>query len=188
MEIEKPGRVSSRRVYSGRVVNLDIDTVRFPDGSEGELEMIRHPGASAVVPLLDDRSVADPRVVLIKQYRYAAHGFMYEIPAGRLDRGEAPERCAHRELEEEAGYRAENLEHLVTIFTTPGFTDERIHLFLAWSLTRSQTRHERDEFLSVETMALSGALQMVAAGGISDAKTAIALLLTSQRLSLLRSR
>jgi ADP-ribose pyrophosphatase len=169
-------RRGSRRIYSGRVLNLDIDTVQFPDGSVGELEIIRHPGASAVIPLLDDPGVADPRIVLIRQYRYAADGFVYEIPAGRLDAGESPEMCARRELEEEAGYRAANVTPLVSILTTPGFTDERIHLFVAWGLTRTNQRHEPDEFLTVVDLPLSQVLRMLAAGEIPDGKTAIAIL------------
>src|SRR5256885_8063383 len=102
-----PGRVESRRVYTGKVVSLDVDTVRFPDGSTGELEMIRHPGASAVVPFLSDPMSADPQVLLIRQYRYAADGYLYEIPAGRLNRGEDPRNCAARELKEETGCTAQ---------------------------------------------------------------------------------
>src|SRR5256885_1987407 len=103
-----PGRVESRRVYTGKVVSLDVDTVRFPNGSTGELEMVRHPGASAVVPFLSDPTGADPQVLLIRQYRYAADGYLYEIPAGRLDRGEAPVDCAARELKEATGWTGQN--------------------------------------------------------------------------------
>ena len=100
---EEPGKISSRRVYAGRVINLDVDTVRFPGGSTGELEMIRHSGASAVVPFLSDPEGDDPQILLIKQYRYAANGYLYEIPAGRLESGEDPAACAERELREETG-------------------------------------------------------------------------------------
>ena len=169
-------RVSTRRVYSGRVLNLDIDTVRFPNGSVGELEMIRHPGASAVVPFLSDPVGDDPQVMLIRQYRYAAERYLYEVPAGRLEKNEPPDECARRELREETGCEAERVEHLVTIYTTPGFTDERIHLFMAVGLNRGETAHEADEFIEVETMALSRALSLVERGEIQDAKTALALL------------
>ncbi len=174
--MSQTGRRASRRVYSGRVLNLDIDTVQYPDGSIGDLEIIRHPGASAVVPVLDDPGVADPRIVLIRQYRYAANGFVYEIPAGRLDPGESPEACARRELEEEAGYRAAQLTLLLSLLTTPGFTDERIHLFAAWGLTRTDQRHEPDEFLTPMDLPLSQVLRMLGDGEIPDAKTAAAIL------------
>ncbi|MGQ0640219.1 MAG: NUDIX hydrolase [Gemmatimonadaceae bacterium] len=174
--MDESARVSSRRVYSGRVLNLDIDRVAFPDGSEGELEIIRHPGASAVIPLLDEPNAANPGVVLIRQYRYAAGGFVYEIPAGRLEPGELPIACARRELEEEAGYRAARIQPLVSILTTPGFTDERIHLFAAWGLTRGEQRHERDEFLEPVEYPFSEVMEMLRRGEIPDAKTAFALL------------
>src|ERR1041384_5998444 len=96
-----PGGVKSTRVYTGRIVSLDVDVVRYPDGSTGELEMIRHPGASAVVPFLSDPAGDDPQILLIKQYRYAAEQYLYEIPAGRLDAGEDPKMCAEPELREE---------------------------------------------------------------------------------------
>lgn len=172
----QPGKISSRRVYTGKVINLDIDTVRFPDGSVAELEMVRHPGASAVVPFLSDPAGDDPQLLLIKQYRYAADGFIYEIPAGRLDEGEDPADCARRELREETGCTAERVEYMYTMFTTPGFTDEKIHLFMAVGLTRGEAGPEADEFLEVETVTLSRALEMVERGEIKDAKTALALL------------
>lgn len=169
-------KLSSRRLYTGKVLNLDLDSVRFPDGSTGELEMIRHPGASAVVPFLSDPDGADPQVLLIKQFRYAAEGFLYEVPAGRLDAGEEPEACARRELREETGCTAERLERLTTIYTTPGFTDERIHLFMAVGLARGDAEREKDEFMEVETMTLSGALELIERGSIMDGKTICALL------------
>lgn len=119
------GQVGSRRVYTGR--SLDVDSVSFPNGTTGELEMIRHSGASAVLPFLNDPDGDDAEVLLIRQYRYATGGYILEIPAGRLDRGELPLACASRELKEETGYTADHLDPLMTIFTTPGFTDERIY-------------------------------------------------------------
>jgi ADP-ribose pyrophosphatase len=168
--------VKSTRLYSGRVINVDIDTVRFPDGSEGELEMVRHPGASAVVPVLSDPEGEDPQILLIRQYRYAAEGFVYEIPAGRLDPGEPPEQCARRELREETGCTAEQMRHIYTFYTTPGFTDEKIHAFLATGITRGESTLERDEFVEVVTMPISRALAMIRDGEIVDAKTALSLL------------
>ena len=169
-------RIASRRAYSGRVVNVDIDTVRFPNGSTGELEMVRHPGASAVVPFLSDPRSDDPQILLIKQYRYAADEFIYEIPAGKLDGDEDPQICAARELREETGCTAEQIEHLYTFFTTPGFTDERIHAFMATGLKRGRVAHEKDEFMSLETVTLSQALELIKAGELKDAKSALAIL------------
>jgi ADP-ribose pyrophosphatase len=169
-------RLASRRVYTGRLINVDIDTVEFPNGSVGELEMVRHPGASAVVPFLSDPSGDDPQILLIKQYRYAADDFIYEIPAGKLDGGEDPRVCAERELREETGCTAAKIEHLYTFFTTPGFTDERIHAFMATGLTRGDVSHEKDEFMSVETVTLSNALELIKTGEVKDAKSALAIL------------
>lgn len=169
-------RISSRRVHTGRVIDLDVDRVRFPDGSEGELEIIRHPGASAVVPFLSDPAGPDPQVLLLKQYRYATGGTLYEIPAGRLEPGELAEACAKRELLEETGCTAASIVPLTSMWTTPGFTDERIHLFLASGITRGEARREADEFMEVEAMSLASALRMIERGEIQDAKTALGLL------------
>ena len=173
---EQPGRIGSRRVYTGKVISLDVDVVRFPDGSVGELEMIRHPGASAVVPFLSDPRGEDPQILMIRQYRYAAEGYLLEIPAGRLDPGEDPRDCALRELKEETGCSAEQVDHLFTMYTTPGFTDEKIHLFMATGLVAGESKRESDEFLDLEPMPLSRALKLVEAGEIKDAKTALGLL------------
>ena len=177
---ETPGRVSRRPVHRGPVVDLGIDTVRFPDGSLGELEMIRHSGAAAVLPLLDS-GAADPRVVLVRQYRYAAGGWLYEVPAGRPHHaGESWEACARRELLEEAGLIAGELRLLTSIWTTPGFTDERIHLFLATNLSEGQTSYDADEFIERAVMPLSEALQRVGTGEIGDAKTICTLLFAAR--------
>jgi ADP-ribose pyrophosphatase len=168
--------VSSRRIYTGRVLNLDLDTVRFPNGSVGELEMIRHPGASAVVPFLDDPVAPDPVLLLIHQFRHAADRYVWEVPAGRLEPGELPEACARRELEEEAGVVAAELRRLTTIYSTPGFTDERIHLFLATGLTGGATRHEPDEFVEVRHLRWSEVLSLIEQGEITDGKTLVSLM------------
>jgi ADP-ribose pyrophosphatase len=168
--------VSSKRLYSGRIVNLDLDTVRFPDDSVGQLEMLRHPGAAAVVPFLDPPGGADPRAVLIRQFRHAADGYIWEVPAGRLDAGEPPEACAARELEEETGMRARRLERITTIYTTPGFTDERIHLFLADGLEPGAEHREADEFMELHTLRWSQVLGMIERGEIADGKTLVSLL------------
>jgi len=174
-EIE-PGKVGSRRIHTGRIITVDTDTVRFPDGSIAELDMVRHPGASAIVPFVTDLGAADPELLLIKQYRYAAEQYLYEIPAGRLDPGEAPEHCAARELREETGCTANRIDFLFTMYTTPGFTDERIHVFMAAGLERGETAHEADEFMTIESVPLSRALQLIEDGQIKDGKTALGIL------------
>src|SRR5690554_3296665 len=107
--------IRSSRIHTGRVIAVDVDQVEFPDGSTGSLDMIRHPGAAAVIPMLDPVTDPDPRVLLIRQFRHAADGYIWEIPAGTLSPGEKPEACAHRELIEEAGYRAGKLTYLTAI-------------------------------------------------------------------------
>lgn len=173
-------RLSSRLIHHGRVIDLHADTVRFPDGTIGEMDIVRHPGASAIVPFLDDPGSEDPTILLIRQYRYAAGGYVWEVPAGRLDGDEAPERCAVRELGEETGCTASAVEYLYTMYTTPGFTDEVIHVFMATGLERGETRHEHDEFMEVVPMRLSEAMERIRNGEISDAKTALALLYTAR--------
>jgi len=169
-------QLAHRRIYTGRVVQLDVDTVRYPDGSTGEMEMLRHPGAAAVLPFASDPRGADPTVLLIRQYRYATGGALFEIPAGRLDPGEDPEHCARRELQEEVGVTAGRLERLTTIWTTPGFTDERIHLFWAADLAAGAHAREADEFIEVVPKPLSEVLGMVRNGEICDGKTVVAIL------------
>src|SRR3970040_708848 len=135
-------QIAPRRIYTGRVVNLDVDTVRYPDGSAGELEMLRHPGAAAVLPFASDPRGADPTVLLIRQYRYATGGALLE-------------------LQEEVGVTAGRLERLTTIWTTPGFTDERIHLYWAADLAAGAHAREPGEFIEVVPTPLSDALRVV---------------------------
>ena len=169
-------RLSRRVVHDGRVVHLGVDRVRFPDGSTGELELVEHSGAAAILPLIGDPDAADPEILLIRQYRYAAGGSLYEVPAGTLDPGDGSwEECARRELLEETGYEAEGLRRLTWIFTTPGFTDEIIHLVLATGLTEREASRDRDEFMEVVRMPLSHALSMVRDSEIVDAKSMVTL-------------
>ena len=168
--------VSSERLYSGRIISLDRDTIQFPDQSTGQLEMIRHPGAAAVVPFLDEPRAPDPRIYLIRQFRHAANGYIWEIPAGRLDPGETPATCAQRELEEEIGMTADVLARLTTIYTTPGFTDEKIHLYLAHELKKGTHKREADEFMEVQIRRWSEAMNMIRNGEILDGKTLVALM------------
>ena len=171
----------SEPVYQGRIFNLNLDTVRFPDGSTGVLEMVRHPGASAVVPFLDDPGDPDPRILLIRQFRHAADGELWEVPAGRLDPGESPDACAARELEEETGFTASALVPLLPLWTTPGFTDEKIHLFAATGLRPGEHRRESDEFLEVHQLRWSEVAGRLEGGEVRDAKTLAALFLAGRR-------
>jgi ADP-ribose pyrophosphatase len=159
-----------RNIYTGKVVTLNVDTVQLPNGFTVDLETIRHPGAAAVVPLKDDGTV-----VMIRQFRHAAGGFIYEIPAGKLDRGEEPLKCAARELEEEVGYRAASFELLSSIFTAPGFADEVIHVYKASGLTKGTQHLDRDEVLEIIEMPLSDAIKKIQDGTIRDGKTIIGL-------------
>jgi len=176
MGSDAPERMRTRRAYDGRLIKLDVDTLRGPAKNEFDLEVIRHPGAAAIVPLLSDRKAQDPSILLLEQYRYAAGGQIWEIPAGVLEPGEDPMECARRELLEETGATAATLEHLTTIFTTPGFADERIHLFLASEITVGETNHQHDEFIQVRARPLSEVLRMIRDGTIVDAKSIVAIL------------
>jgi ADP-ribose pyrophosphatase len=162
--------LSTKRMYTGKVLKLDLDTVALPNGRTTELEILRHPGASAVVPLKEDG-----RVVLIRQLRHAAGGFIYEIPAGKLDPQEDPRVCAARELEEEVGYCAGHLELLTSIWTAPGFTDEVIHIYLGTHLEVGKQNLDHDEVLEIVEWPLEVAMAKILDGTIRDAKTIIGL-------------
>jgi len=173
---EQPGRLGGERQWQYRFLDAHVDRVRYPDGSAGEQVLIHHPGAAAVLPVLSDFDGPDPQVLLIKQYRYATDGYLWEIPAGRLEPNERPEDCARRELLEEVGCRCDRLVPLTSIWTAPGFTNEKIHLFAATGLTQGASAREADEFMEVHTLPMSRVLTMVRDGEITDAKTIATLL------------
>lgn len=174
--MEKPVETRVETLYEGRIVRLYRKTVRLPHGGEARLEIVHHPGAAAVVPLH-----ADGTVTLVHQYRHAVGDWLYELPAGLLEAGEPPMACAARELEEEAGLTAAALAPLATYHTTPGFTDEVVHLFLATGLTPCAQRLEADELLTLERLPLWEALAR-AGGGTGDGKTLIGLMLAARHL------
>lgn len=169
-------RISSRRVYDGKVLALDVDEVEEPGGVRAVREVVRHRGSVAALPVR-----ADGRVVLVRQYRYAVDADVWELPAGRLDPGETPEAGARRELVEEVGLRAGEMEPLVTFFTTPGFCDERIHVFRATALAEVPPEPEADERIEPAAFELAEALAMIRRGEVREGKTLVALLLESER-------
>jgi ADP-ribose pyrophosphatase len=172
--------VSRRLAYQGRSIAVWQEQTTLPNGAVADLDIVRHPGASAVVPFEDDG-----RVLMLRQYRHAAGGTIWEVPAGKLD-GDTPERCAAKELEEEAGRRAGRLEKLGWIWTTPGFTDEKIHLFAAFDLTEVPHAREELEVIEVVPMPLEEALALIWRGELNDAKSALALIHAARRLGRLR--
>ena len=169
--------VTSEPVYLGRVVRLYVDTVRLPDGREAQREIVRHPGAVAMVPVLPSGEV-----VLVRQYRHAAGRVLLEIPAGTLEPDEEPEEAASRELQEEIGYEPGSLIRLAGEYTAPGYTTELIHIYLATGLKPSSLAQDSDEFLEVVRLPLDEAVRRVEDGTIEDGKTIIGLLLAARRL------
>ncbi|RJP21392.1 MAG: NUDIX hydrolase [Candidatus Abyssobacteria bacterium SURF_5] len=165
------------KIYCGRVVDLSVETIQYPDGSGAKREVVRHPGAVAVVPLLSPHEV-----ILIRQFRYCAGAVLWEIPAGTLERGEDPTECAHRELIEEVGYRAREMERLCAFYTSPGFCNEFLHVFAARNLEPAKAELDKDEQIEAHPVALSEAFRKIDAGEIVDAKTIIGLLKIRQRL------
>lgn len=173
-------RLARRDVFRGRVVEVSVDRVRMPDGREVEMELVRHPGSAAVLPLAEEAGGGEA-VLLLRQYRYATGGWLLEIPAGKLDPGESAEECARRELVEETGWSAGELEPLGELWPSPGVSDERISLFVARRLTPASQDLEDDELLTVERLPLATAISRAAAGEIDDAKTVAALLRLAAR-------
>jgi len=167
----------STLVKKGRVFDFFTENITLPNGVTMDMEIVRHPGAAAIVPLMEDHSV-----LLIKQYRHAVGGYIWEIPAGTLDPGEDAHRCAIRELTEETGYAARHVERLAQITPLPAYSDERIHLFLATGLTRAEQHLDADELLTVHRVEYGRAVKMIAEGEIQDAKTIAGLQLAAGRL------
>lgn len=165
----------SNQVYSGRIVNVSVEKVALSDGSEVTREVVQHPGAVAIVPM-----ISPAEVILIKQFRYCARGAIWEIPAGTLEPGETPLACAERELIEETGYRAGKMKSLGGFYTSPGFCTEFLHIFLASELEACGSKLDADEQIEVYTMPMEEALRKIEEGEIIDAKTIIGLLGTDR--------
>jgi ADP-ribose pyrophosphatase len=167
--------LKSTRLYEGKIINLRVDTVELPDKKYSKREIVEHSGAAAVVPL-----TIDGHVILVKQFRKPVEEIIYEIPAGRLEPKESAERCALRELAEETGYTVGSLEKLASFYTSPGFSDEIIHIYLASDLTEGNAQPDEDEYLEVIKIPLEEALEMISRGEIKDSKTMIGLLMAAR--------
>lgn len=165
-------KIASDLIYDGRVVHLYLDTVQLPNGNSAKREIVRHPGAVAIVPL-----DADGNVILVTQYRHAAGRLLLEIPAGTLNPGEDPDVCAVRELQEEIGYKPGKLQKLGGIFLAPGYSTEYIHLYLATDLIESRLHMDEDEFIEVSRLPVSEVQRRIQSGDIADAKTISAMMM-----------
>ena len=163
--------ISNERVFSGRLLKVELDHVKLPNGSESTREYIRHPGAVAIVPVLEDGSI-----VLVKQCRYPLGTVMWEIPAGKLEKGEDPFFAAVRELEEETGFKSDCFIKLGEYWPTVGYCTETVHLYLAKMLTKGETHFDNDEFISLVKMPFEQAYQMCMDNTICDGKSQLAIL------------
>ncbi|MCM3714844.1 NUDIX hydrolase [Halalkalibacter oceani] len=161
--------IKTTPIYQGKVIDLQVDDVTLPNGKKSKREIVKHPGAVAILPI-----TKEGKLVLVRQYRKALDKVIVEIPAGKLERGEEPDAAARRELEEETGYRSEKLHYLISFYTSPGFADELIHLYECADLEKGQGALDADEFLDVLEVTLEEAEQMIRDQTIYDAKTAFA--------------
>ena len=175
-ESQTPEFIDTKQVFSGRVFNVTVDTVREA-GQTYVREVVHHKGSAVILPAFDDGTIA-----LVRQYRHPAVKYLLELPAGTLNEGERPECGAARELEEELGMRAGQLEKLSEFFVSPGFCAEKMWLYLATELAPSAQKLDDDEFIEIVRVPIGRALQMIAEGEIEDAKTIIGLLLAAPRL------
>jgi ADP-ribose pyrophosphatase len=170
-------RLSSRRIYSGKVLSLDLDEVEEPGGVHTKREVVRHSGSVAVLAIQDDG-----RIVLVRQYRYPVDALVWELPAGRLDEGESPEQAAQRELQEEIGFKAGQLRKMAFFHTTPGFCDESMHVFRATGLVPAKAQGDEDERIEVQAFTLAELEAMIDRGEIREGKTLVAILLELRRV------
>ena len=163
--------IASEQIYSGKVISLRVEDVELPDGKTSKRELIKHPGAVAVIALTPEN-----KIILVEQYRKALERSLVEIPAGKLEPGEEPVRSAERELEEETGYECSKMEHIISFYTSPGFADELVHMYLAHDLRVKENAAglDEDEFVEVLELTLEEAEEYIKEGRIKDAKTAYA--------------
>ena len=169
--------VSSDRIYTGKVISLKVDTVEVPKKGYQKREIIEHPGAVATVAITDDN-----KVLLVRQFRKAIEKVLWEIPAGKLEQGESPKDCAIRELKEETGYSANNIKLIHKFYTSSGFSNQKIYVYLATDLEKGQCCLDEDEFLELHEIDLNDAYEMINKNDIEDAKTSIGLLLAKELL------
>lgn len=164
--------ISTEEIFKGKIISLQVDDVELPNGKTSKREIVKHPGAVAVIAVTDEG-----KIVLVEQYRKAMERTLVEIPAGKLEKGEDPAKCARRELEEETGYECKEMEWLVSFYTSPGFADEIIHLYVAKGLSQKEDAAglDEDEFVNVEEVTLEEAIAYVKEKKIYDAKTAYAI-------------
>lgn len=162
--------------YAGRAFRVFSENITLPNGATTELDVIRHPGAAAIIPMADAETV-----VLIRQYRHAVGGHIWEIPAGTLEQDEDPLDCARRELTEETGFSADTFEKIGEIVPVPGYSDERIHLFVASGLSSGNQQLDEGEWLEVHQFPFSEAIEMIRSGKIQDGKTIAGLLLAEKQ-------
>jgi len=179
-ELWREDTVHTEHIFEGKVISLQVDTVSLPGGRQATREIVKHPGAAAVMALLDGK------LLVVDQFRKPLEKFQVEIPAGKLDPGEDPLAAAARELEEETGYRAKELKLVSSFYTSPGFADEKLYLYFAEQLEAGTQNPDEDEDLNVEAITLEQAEQYMAEGRISDAKTIMAIY--AWRLYLLTGR
>ena len=173
---ERPQILKSVEIFHGRVFDVRRDTIREGDKTY-EREVVHHPGSAVIIPIFEDGTIA-----LVRQYRHPAVRYLLEAPAGTLERGEAPEEGAARELEEELGFVAARLEKLTEFFVSPGFCEEKMWVYLATEMTKTEQRLEDDEIVEVVRIPFSQALSMIATGEIDDAKTIIGVMLAAPRI------
>lgn len=169
--------IASETHYEGKVITVKVDDVRLPNGKTAKREIVHHQGAVAVLPLTEDG-----KMITVRQFRKALERSILEIPAGKLEKGEEPLQCAKRELEEETGYTAAHYEHLSSFYTSPGFADELLHIYVATGLTPGEMRPDEDEFVEVIPLTLAEAQEKHRAGEIRDAKTVLALFAWENRV------
>jgi ADP-ribose pyrophosphatase len=162
--------LSTKVLYNGKIIDLVLEEVELPNGKQSQREVVKHPGAVAVLAVTPDN-----KIVLVRQYRKPLNRSIIEIPAGKLEKGETPESCARRELEEETGYRSDQLVHLQSFYTSPGFADELIHVYFSDSLTEGAVKLDEDEFVDLMEVSLDEAIELVKTKEIYDAKTVYAI-------------
>ena len=171
--------IESQNIYTGSVFSVERDRLREENGSEIVREVVRHAGGAGCLPLFDDG-----RVALVKQYRHPARRELLEIPAGRIEAGETPVECAAREVEQEIGFRVGRIEPLAEFYSTPGFCEERLYVYLATELEQAEQNLDHDEFVEIVYLPLTEAVAMAERGEIEDSKTIIALLLAARKVRL----